>query len=111
MEIIELLHYQLPNGKEPFIQWINKLGKSNRIIINSRIARLRRGNFGDCKPIKGSKGIYEMRFHIASGYRVYFAKEGDSVVILLIAGNKGSQTTDIKKAKEYWLDYQGRDDD
>lgn len=62
--------------------------------------------FGDCKSIKN--GIYELRFITSSGPRVYFAKDGNQVVLLLVGGNKGTQSKDISKAKEYWLDFKTR---
>lgn len=70
-----------------------------------RINRLRMGNFGDCKPIKGITRLYELRIHFGPGYRLYFGKAKDKLVIILCGGDKGSQARDIEKAKEYWLYY------
>ena len=63
------------------------------------------GNYGDFKSLKD--GVFELRLMFGSGYRVYFAEDGNDVVLLLIGGDKSSQKNDIQKAKEYWKEYQG----
>ena len=65
-------------------------------LIRQRIARLRLGNFGDTRPV--GDGVHELRIHFGPGFRVYFGREGDAVVILLCGGDKGSQRRDIAKA-------------
>ncbi len=67
-----------------------------RILL--RVRRLTLGNFGDTKPV--GEGVSEMRVHCGPGYRVYFVQRGKELVILLAGGDKGSQTSDIKKAIE-----------
>ena len=71
----------------------------------TRIGRVRLGNFGDCKYIIGSNGIWELRLDYGPGYRVYFGKEGTTIIVLLMGGEKRSQNRDIAKAKKYWLEY------
>jgi len=75
-------------------------------MVRVRLNRLRLGNFGDCKFV--GDGVHELRIAYGPGYRVYFGREGNFVVILLSGGDKGSQTRDITKAKEFWLDYNRR---
>lgn len=82
-----------------------KLDKCIRGAVRIRINRLRLGNFGDCKTIKGSTGLYEIRIHLGSGYRLYFGKVKDALVIILCGGDKGTQVRDIQKAKKYWQLY------
>jgi len=76
-----------------------------RAIVHKRITRLEAGNFGDAKLIKGSRKLYELRIHEGPGYRVYFGKCDNILVILLCGGKKGTQSQDISKAKKYWQDY------
>ncbi len=62
-----------------------------------RIERIEDGNFGDAKPVGG--GVSELRISYGPGYRVYFARRGQAVVILLCGGDKGSQSRDIARAQ------------
>lgn len=71
-----------------------------------RHSRLAFGAFGDWE-IAG-EGIFELRVHRGPGYRVYFGRDGNAVVILLCGGDKGSQDSDIKRAKNYWKGYETR---
>lgn len=66
--------------------------------IIQRVRRVERGNFGDVRPVGG--GIHEMRVNHGPGYRVYFIQEGQTLVILLCGGDKGTQARDIKRARE-----------
>lgn len=81
-----------------FDQWLRRLrdpiGKA-RITIRIRSAQA--GNFGDCAPI--GEGVSEMRVHVGPGYRVYFARRGEVVYLLLCGGDKSSQKRDIEQAK------------
>ena len=64
--------------------------------------RVSTGNFGDCKAV--GDGVSELRVDIGSGYRVYYGKHGQTLVILLCGADKGSQQADIVDAKAYWSD-------
>lgn len=102
---IDIEIYELENKKCPYLQWESKLSKSVEAIVDARLTRIQMGNFGDCKLIRGVKGIYELRIHVSPGYRIYFGKEGSKIVLLLLGGTKGNQKKDIQKAYEYWQDY------
>ena len=65
--------------------------------IQVRIDRAEDGNFGDCEPV--GDGVSEMRIHYGPGYRVYFIKRGERVIVLLCGGDKSTQEKDIKAAK------------
>jgi len=95
--------YENEQGKSPFGEWFNSLDKKSKERILIRIDRLVQGNFGDCKFIDNN--LYELRFHFSSGYRIYFAREGKTIVILLCGGDKSTQNKDIRKAKIYYKDY------
>lgn len=100
-------YYITDTGKVPFEEWLEDLDKPIRAIIRARLARIMLGNFGDCHSIQGAHGISEIRFDVGAGYRVYYGKQGNTVIILLIGGSKRTQTRDIEKAKRYWQDYNG----
>jgi len=96
--------YEDKKGEEPFVLWISSLKDiSMQARVKNRIKRIQLGNFGDCKSI--DKSIFELRLNFGPGYRVYFAKESNVVVLLLCGGNKKTQNKDIKKAKMYWDNY------
>lgn len=82
-----------------FADWIDGL-KDRRAAskVAARIVRLEAGNFGDAKSV-GDK-VSELRVAFGPGYRVYFTRKGDQVVILLCGGDKGTQARDIATAKE-----------
>lgn len=105
----EVRVYARSDGSEPFTQWLRGLRDGPiRNRIRQRIARVRLGNFGDTRPV--GDGVQELRIHAGPGYRVYFGREGDAVVILLCGGDKGSQDRDIERAQEYWRDHRSRSD-
>ena len=68
--------------------------------IALRIDRLKVGNFGDWKSV--GKGVFELRIPFGSGFRVYFARKSNILVIILYGGDKSSQSQDIQKAQEIW---------
>ena len=91
-------------GNSPFRKWITRKSDGKlRNRINVRIRRIEVvGNYGDCEPV--GEGVYELIFDTGPGYRVYFGIDGNEV-ILLGGGDKSTQVSDIRKAKEYWKDY------
>jgi len=100
----EVRVYTTSNGRCPFDEWLGAL-KDLRAIekIDARIARLRSGNLGDCKPV--GEGVLELGVHYGPGYRIYFAAQGRAVVLLLCAGDKRAQSRDIARAKRYWREH------
>ena len=81
-----------------FSDWLGRLRDTRaQAKIAGRIARLADGNFGDAKSV--GDGISELRVNFGPGYRLYFLKQGATIVVLLCGGDKGSQGRDIKRAK------------
>ena len=105
--MIEIFRYQRSNGEEPLTDWLQSLrDKQAQAKVRVRIQRLEAGNFGDCYAV--GEGVYELREHLGAGYRVYFDRHGQVVVILRCGGSKKSQPADIKTAKAYWEDWKRR---
>ena len=105
---IEIEIYELSHGKRPFEIWFEGIREIHtRAKILTRLDRLKLGNFGDCKTV--GNGVSELRIHYGPGIRIYYAKVGNKVILLLSGGDKGSQTKDINKAKEYLRDYQSEE--
>lgn len=99
--------YQTADGKQPFTTWLRGLkDEQARSRIRVRLARLQLGNFGDCKSVGG--GLLELRIDHGPGYRVYLARRGDTLVLLLFGGDKRTQAQDLKQARAYLADYEQR---
>lgn len=102
-EPIAVFFYRMSTGRCPFKDWLESLEGRTRQAIDARLARVRRGLFGDDKSLGG--GIWELRVDLGPGYRIYHGIRGSSVIVLLCGGAKGSQSRDIAKAREYWADH------
>ena len=96
--------YRTPNGRRPFTEWLESIqDRRTQSRIQIRLDRLEVGNFGDCRSV--GEGVFELRIHFGPGYRIYFGEIDDTIVLLLCGGDKSSQTLDIERAKNYWLQY------
>lgn len=105
--MIELLRYQRNDGHEPFTEWLEAVrDKVAQARIRVRLRQVQAGNFGDCEPV--GEGVIELRVHVGAGYRVYCARHGKTIVLLLCGGDKSGQKADIKRAKELWSEWKGR---
>lgn len=105
MEVSEkkIVYYVDNTKKVPFIDWLESLDVQIKAIIKTRLDRMRRGNFGDYKSV--GEGVCELRIHLGPGYRIYFAINDHTLVLLLCGGEKRTQWKDIERAKKYWIDY------
>jgi len=95
--------YVTAEGISPFREWLDALDLSVRARVQARIFRFERGNLGDHKSI-GSR-IGGARLPFGAGYRVYFGKERQTDILLLLGGDKASQRKDIRLAQRFWTDY------
>jgi putative addiction module killer protein len=105
-QVYEIEIYSDDKGKKPFTEWLESIEKADRARIKARLDRILIGNMGDYRHIESE--IHELRFKNHSGFRIYYAKEDNTIVILLNAGNKDTQNKDIERAKYYWKDYNKR---
>jgi putative addiction module killer protein len=84
---------------DEFDGWLKELRDARaKARIAARIDRLALGNPGDVKPV--GEGVSELRIAYGPGYRVYFVRRSEAVVVLLCGGDKASQDRDIARAKE-----------
>lgn len=82
-----------------FDRWLRRLkDRQGRARVLARIGRLAEGHLGDVKPV--GKGVFELRLTFGPGYRVYFARRGDTLVLLLCGGDKSTQARDISTAHD-----------
>jgi putative addiction module killer protein len=104
--LIAIRQYVDRLGRNPFDQWFEKLDDNTQARITVYLDRLERGNFS---AIKGEgAGVFELRLDFDPGYRVYFGKDGERLVILLGGGSKKRQQADIERARALWQDYKTR---
>lgn len=104
---VEVLEYQTDDGHSPFRDWLDHLrDREARIRVRVRINRVRVGNFGDSHSVGG--GVNELCIDYGPGYRVYFGRQGNAVVLLLCGGDKRTQSRDIALAQAHWSEYQRR---
>jgi putative addiction module killer protein len=99
--VVEIRKFRRDDGVIPFDRWMSKLRDARakaRILV--QLDRLRLALPGDWKAV--GAGVFELRIHEGKGYRVYFGREGKSVVVLLCAGGKSTQALDIELARSYW---------
>ena len=104
----KLVVYVSEEGKTLFDDWFDNLDTMAALKVRTALAlaRIETGNLGDVKPV--GQGVSERRITFGPGYRVYFGKDGDTLVILLCGGTKKRQSKDIEQAKAFWDDYKNR---
>ena len=100
-----LRHYITEDGKDVIIEWLRALNDRRAVSRVIRcLDRVRSGNFGDHKS--AGEGVWELRIHYGLGYRVYYCFDGDTIVLLLAGGTKGTQDEDIEVARKRKADYE-----
>ena len=93
-----LVHAGGEAGAGEFSRWLKRLGDTRtRANVLMHLERMKIGLFGDWKSLGG--GLREMRLHFGKGYRIYFALEAETLVLLLAAGNKQTQKRDMQGAR------------
>lgn len=95
---------ELPNGKEPFSEWFDDLDIRIQAKVALFVDRVAAG--GSKKNIKPlGEGVFEIKIDFGSGYRVYFGELDNIIILLLLGGDKSTQSKDIETAKRYWREY------
>jgi putative addiction module killer protein len=101
---LTIKEYVSADGRRYFREWLDSLSIPVRARIQARILRFETGNLGDHRLV--GEGVWEARIMFGPGYRIYFGKEGRSIILLLLGGDKSSQAADIRKARRLWREYQ-----
>jgi len=106
----ELEYYVTIKGKKPFKEWLDGLKDvTARAKIRVRLDRVRLGNMGDARSV--GEGVSELKVDYGPGYRIYFSREGNRIILLLLGGVKASQDKDIIKAQEFYIEHKRRKTD
>jgi putative addiction module killer protein len=101
--MLEVRYYLASNGSSPFADWFAEVDAAARAKITVAIARMGQGNLSNVKSVGG--GVLEYKIDFGPGYRVYFGRDGDVLIVLLTGGTKRRQRRDIKSAIAFWTDY------
>lgn len=104
--MLELKEYLDPAGRSPFQRWMDSLNAPAAAKVTTALYRLEQGNLSEVKGV--GEGVLERRVDFGPGYRVYFGRDGDRLVILLGGGDKTSQQEDIAAARTRWREYKQR---
>jgi len=104
--MIEVREYLDKGGRSPYAAWFDRLNREAAAKVAAALARMQQGNLSNAKGVGG--GVYEYRIDFGPGYRVYFGKDGDQLVILVGGGTKKRQQEDINTALARWQDYKQR---
>jgi len=104
--MIEVREYTDPHGRSAFQQWFENLDARAAAKVTVALARLQQGNVSNVKGVGG--GVLELLIDYGSGYRVYFGKDGERLVILLGGGAKKRQNRDIRTVQNLWTAYKAR---
>jgi len=104
--MLDIREYHDRAGRSPFREWFDELNSEASRQVTTTLYRMGLGNFSNVKSV--GAGVCECRVHFGPGYRVYFGKEDELMVILLGGGTKQRQSNDIKLAIERWEDYKRR---
>ncbi|MGC1360113.1 MAG: type II toxin-antitoxin system RelE/ParE family toxin [Silvibacterium sp.] len=103
INVIAVREYLDERGRSPFADWFNGLNAPAAARITTALLRVEMGNFSNAKGV--GAGVYEYRIDFGPGYRIYFGKDGDRLVILLGGGSKKRQQRDIAEAIALWSEY------
>ena len=101
--MIEVIAYTDSRGLNPFRRWVSRLDPISKRRVEVAQARMRQGNFSNSKSV--GRGVSEYRLDFGPGYRIYFGRDGDALIILLGGGTKARQHRDIENAKILWQEY------
>lgn len=104
--MVEIREYLDHDGRSSFRAWLDRLNAGAARKVTTAIYRMGLGNFSSVKGV--GSGVFECKIDFGPGYRVYFSKDGESIVILLGGGTKHLQQKDIRRALERWEDYKRR---
>lgn len=104
--MIEIQEYLDTQGRSPFARWFNRLDAQAATKVVTALVRMENGNLANTKSV--GAGVLECRIDFGPGYRVYFGRDGDTLIILLGGGTKSRQQKDIKMAQEIWQEYKRR---
>jgi putative addiction module killer protein len=97
--VVEVREYLTTGGTSPYANWFNRLNATAAAKVTIAVTRMAQGNLGNAKSV--GSGVQEYHIEFGPGYRIYFGRDGDRLVILLGGGTKKRQQDDIRDAQAY----------
>ena len=104
--MLDVREYVDAKGRSPYAAWFENLNAQAAAKITTAVTRISLGNFSSVESI--GSGVFEYKLDFGPGYRIYFGKDGEALVILLGGGTKRRQQRDINAALANWRDYKRR---
>lgn len=106
MAAVRVLEYLDRTGRSPWRRWFNDLDAIAAAKVGTALYRLGQGNFSTVEGVGG--GVFEAKIDFGPGYRIYFGKDGETIVVLLGGSTKKRQSAAIGAAQKAWADYKQR---
>ena len=103
---MEIREYIDADGRVPFAEWFDRLDARAAARVATALVRMEQGNLSNVKGV--GSGVFEFRIDSGPGYRIYFGKDGDTLIVLLGGGTKRRQQRDIETARMLWREYRRR---
>lgn len=103
---VDVREFLNPSGRSPFAHWFEELNAVAAARVTVALKRLSQGNFSNVEGVGG--GVYELKIDFGPGYRIYFGKDGERIVILLGGSSKKRQSAAIAVAQAAWTEYKRR---
>jgi putative addiction module killer protein len=103
---VEIKEYLTTNGRSPFRKWFDGLNSEAAAKVTTAVTRMAKGNLSNVDSV--GQGVHEYKINFGPGYRIYFGKDGEELIILLAGGTKKKQSEDIARAQALWADYKER---
>lgn len=103
---MQILEYLDDEDRSPFGNWLDEIDAIAAAKVTVAMTRLSLGNISNVKGV--GAGVLECRIDFGPGYRIYFGKDGEKIIILLAGGTKKRQQRDIELAQNRWKDYKAR---
>ena len=104
--MLEVREYLDSSGRSPFTAWLLALNVRAAAKVATALERMADGNLSNVKSV--GNGVLEYKIDFGPGYRLYFGRDGERLVILLAGGTKKRQRADVRHAQERWADYRKR---
>jgi len=104
--MVEVREYLDQNGRSPYAEWFDDLNAQAAAKVATAVTRISQGNFSNVKGV--GSGVFEHTLDFGPGFRIYFGRDGEQLVILLAGGTKKRQQRDIREAIARWQDYKQR---